>query len=72
MATGDVNADGAFDVADVILLQKWLLAVPDVTLPDSHAADLYADDQVDVIDLGLAEYIIITGRLLTFEESFCF
>ena len=25
-ATGDVNDDGSFDVADVVLLQKWLLS----------------------------------------------
>lgn len=24
--TGDINADGKFSVADVLLLQKWLLA----------------------------------------------
>jgi len=29
---GDVNADGKFNVADVVLLQKWLLAVPDTHL----------------------------------------
>ena len=26
---GDVNIDGTFDAADVVLLQKWLLAIPD-------------------------------------------
>ena len=25
---GDVNADGKFDIADIVTLQKWLLAVP--------------------------------------------
>ena len=29
---GDVNADGEFDVAAVVLLQNWLLAVPDTHL----------------------------------------
>ena len=29
---GDVNADGAFSIADAVLLQKWLLAVPDAEL----------------------------------------
>lgn len=31
---GDVNADGEFNISDVILLQKWLLAIPDVKLTD--------------------------------------
>ena len=29
---GDVNADGVFDIADAVQLQKWLLAVPDTHL----------------------------------------
>ncbi len=48
---GDVNADGKFDVLDVVLLQKWLLAVPDVTLADWKAADLCEDDGLDGFDL---------------------
>jgi len=31
---GDINADGKFNVADVVLLQKCLLAVPDATITD--------------------------------------
>ena len=50
---GDVNNDGKFNAADVILLQKWLLAVPDTHLPNWQAADLYADGQLDVLDLSL-------------------
>ncbi len=50
---GDVNADGALTVADVVALQKWLLAVPDVTLADWKAGDLCEDDRLDVFDLCL-------------------
>lgn len=50
---GDVNMDGRFDVADVVLLQKWLLAVPNTHLADWKAADLCADDRLDVFDLCL-------------------
>ncbi len=49
--TGDVNADGKFNVADVVLLQKWLLAVSNVTLPDWKAADLCEDNKIDVFDM---------------------
>ena len=48
---GDVNQDGKFDVADVVLLQRWLLAVPDTHLADWKAADLCEDDRLDVFDL---------------------
>ena len=35
--TGDVNNDGEFNVADVVMLQKWLLAVPNVELKNWKA-----------------------------------
>ena len=44
---GDVNADGELDVADVVLLQKWLLAVPDMHLENWQAADLCKDNMSD-------------------------
>ena len=40
---GDVNADGTFDISDVILLQKWLLAVPNTQLANWKAADFCND-----------------------------
>ena len=50
---GDVNSDGEFNVADVILLQKWLLAVPNTQLVNWKAADLCEDDRLNVFDLCL-------------------
>ena len=35
---GDVNADGVLNVADVVLFQKWLLAVPGVKLDEGEMA----------------------------------
>ena len=48
---GDINADGTFDVTDVVLLQKWLLGVSDVELLDWEAADFYEDGILNVFDL---------------------
>ena len=48
---GDVNADGKFDIADVVLLQKWLLNVPDVELVNWKTADLYEDGKLNIFDL---------------------
>ena len=50
---GDVNSDGEFNISDVVLLQKWLLAVPDTKLSQWQAADLCHDDRLDVFDLCL-------------------
>ena len=56
---GDVNADGTFDVLDVVHLQKWLSAVPNTKLADWKAADLYVDDQLDAFDLGLMKRALL-------------
>ena len=50
---GDVNADGKINVADVVLMQKWLLTVPDTKLIDWKAGDLCEDEKLDVFDLCL-------------------
>ena len=56
---GDVNGDGEFNVADVITLQKWLLAVPETHFADWKAADFYKDDRLDVFDLCLMKRALI-------------
>lgn len=58
---GDVNMDGAFNIADVILLQKWLLAVPDTHLANWKAADFYDDHVLNVFDLCLMKRKLIYG-----------
>ena len=56
---GDVNDDGEFNVADAVLLQKWLLAVPDTHLADWKAADFCNDNKLDVCDLCLMKRELI-------------
>ncbi len=51
--TGDVNADGMFNMADVVALQKWLLAVPNAALANWEAGNLCADNRLDASDLTL-------------------
>lgn len=50
-ADGDVNADGEFSVADIVMMQKWLLGAGSLT--DWKAGDLYEDGGIDVFDLCL-------------------
>ena len=51
--TGDVNTDGVFNITDVVLLQKWLLAVPDTELKDWRSGDLVRNGKLNAIDLSL-------------------
>ena len=79
---GDVNNDGAFNVSDVVLLQKWLLAVPDTHLANWKAADFCEDNKLDVFDLCLMKRALIyksdvavrdsnsiAGKTFTYEKS---
>ncbi|MCM1271484.1 MAG: dockerin type I repeat-containing protein [Ruminococcus flavefaciens] len=56
---GDVNADGELSISDVVLMQRWLLAVPDTELADWKVGDLREDDRLDVFDLCLMKRLLI-------------
>lgn len=58
---GDVNADGTFNVADVVLLQKWLLDVPDTHLQNWKAADFCEDNILNSFDICLMKRKLIYG-----------
>ena len=53
-----------FGVSDAVLLQKWLLAVPDTHLANWKAADFCDDDRLDVFDLALMKRTLIYGELV--------
>ena len=57
---GDINANGEFSVADLVVLQKWLLGVPDTQLPDWKAGDLCEDGRLDTFDLCLMRSELLT------------
>ena len=57
---GDVNADGEFNIADVVSLQKWLLAESDTKLADWQAGDLYEDNKINVLDLCVMRQKLIS------------
>ncbi|MDE6501066.1 MAG: dockerin type I repeat-containing protein [Ruminococcus sp.] len=48
--TGDVNSDGKFTIADVLIFQKWI-AGSDVVLNNWQAVDFTGDGVLDVFDL---------------------
>ena len=62
---GDVNADGMLDVSDIVLLQKWILAIPGTKLFLPEAADLDGDGCLDVFDLGLMKQKLLENGLFT-------
>ena len=64
---GDVNVDGKFDIADVVTLQKWLLAVSDIELANWEAADLCEDGKLNVFDLCVMKQKLISGEVTSNE-----
>jgi len=59
---GDVNMNGRLDVADVVLMQKWLLAIPDTELKNWKAGDLCEDGKLNVFDLCLVKRELLTAK----------
>ena len=57
--TGDVNDDGSFNIADVVMLQKWLLCSADVKLVSWKAADFCNDNELNVFDLCLMKKALV-------------
>lgn len=47
--SGDINSDGEFSIADVVMMQKYLIGTDSIT--DWQAGDLHEDGIIDVFDL---------------------
>ena len=65
---GDVNRDYVFSIADVVLMQKWLLGRADTKLTDIKAADLNGDGKLNVFDLCLMKRKLFTKNEVSYVE----
>lgn len=54
---GDVNADGVCNIADAVMLHRWLLTIDNLT--DWKAGDLNENGRIDVSDLTLMKRELI-------------
>ena len=55
---GDVNADGAVNLADAVTLQKYLLTATK-TLPDWQAGDMDENGRLNAVDLTLLKRMLL-------------
>ena len=67
---GDINNDGSFNIADIVMLQKWLLGVSDVTLPNWKAADFCEDGKLNVLDLCMMKRKLVENSYNKDEDVF--
>ena len=54
---GDVNADGVFNVADVVMMQRWLLGKG--RLVNWKAGDLCQDNTINVFDMCIMKRMLL-------------
>ena len=59
---GDINVDGICDVADLVLMQKWLLGSTDEIPEDLAAGDLCEDGVIDSYDMCLMRKLIVENK----------
>lgn len=67
--TGDANKDGSLGVADVVLLQKWLLNQRIDGYFDWKAADLCTDNKLDIFDLVMLRKKLVEADISVSEEA---
>lgn len=56
---GDINKDGVCDKKDAVLLQSWLLAIPNTELADWKAGDLNKDGKLTGADLTMLKHLLL-------------
>lgn len=56
---GDLNADGKCDIADAVLLQRYLSG-DKVTVADWEAGDLNGDGKLTAVDLSMVKRVILS------------
>ena len=66
---GDVNGDGRFTIADVVMFKKWLYGISNTELVNWQAADLNEDGTLDVFDFCQMRREIIEKYDLSPEEK---
>lgn len=58
---GDVNSDNEFNIADVVIMQKWLLSASDIHIYNWQAGDLCQDNVINSFDLCLMKQLLISS-----------
>lgn len=56
---GDANCDGEFNISDVVVFQKWLLAATNTNLKNWQVIDFCYDECLDVFDLCLMKRALL-------------
>lgn len=72
---GDINGDGGFNIADLVMLEKWLLTGKGDEYKIWREADFCADGKIDVFDLCMMRRKLIekvNNTYTDFETKYIF
>ena len=58
---GDINYDSSINIADAVLLQRYLLGTYKMSEKQGKAADINSDNSVDIFDMVFMRRILIGG-----------
>ena len=56
---GDINADGTCDIADLVMMHKYLMRTGDLTPEQGAIADMNKDGKINAKDLTLLKRILL-------------
>ncbi len=62
--TGDINHDGSLSILDIILFQKYLLGLENMTEEQNQAADLDADSKLNAFDLAWLKRLYLNQAVI--------
>lgn len=71
-AEGDINDDGAFSIADAVVLQRWLLCTLDTAPANWKAGDFVNDDRLDARDLTVMKRRLLERAAAVAENGLLF
>ncbi|MDE5772357.1 MAG: dockerin type I repeat-containing protein [Ruminococcus sp.] len=56
---GDIDFNGSVNIADAVILQKYIMNISEITLPQHRNADINNDGVTDVFDMVLMKKLIV-------------
>ncbi len=66
--SGDANGDSAFGISDAVVVQEWLLGIPDVKLKSWEAVDFCHDGRLDICDLCAVKQELVKRNAVGYVE----
>ena len=64
IVVGDVNLDGELGVADLVMLQKYVLGVGQIDAEAAKEADVCNDGRIDIFDVVELRKLLVVNKVV--------